>query len=165
MISLQLKDTKTFMSHLLIKDTFDSMLLSQAELNMAYSFTIDGSVNKSFYTNEEYEELDNKNYTPWKTIKPFCFSFIKGSKVPSGMKIIFVMPAPVVGRIIEDSKTSLGVADVEGLFINIRYKDNTVSIITGTSLKTFTLDKSIEHSFDNYIKLFLEHYQIDYEEN
>ena len=165
MISLQIKDTKTFMSHLLIKDTFDSMLLSQAELNMAYSFTLDGSVNRSFYTDEEYDGLDNRNYTPWKTIKPFCFSFIKGSKVPSGMKIIFVMPDSAVERIIQDSGASLSHDDIEGLFNNIRYKDNIVSVITGTSLKTFTLDKSVEHSFDNYIKLFLEHYQIDYEEN
>ena len=165
MISLVIKDTRTFMSHLLIKDTFDSMLLSQAELNMAYSFTIDGSINRDFYTQEEYDELDNKNYSSWSIIKPFCFSFIKGSKVPSSMKIIFVMPDSVTERIIAESGASLNLTDVEGLFINIRYKDNTVTIITGTSLKAFTLDKSIEHSFDNYIKLYLEHCQIDYEQN
>lgn len=32
MISLTIKDTKTFMSHLLIKDTFDNMLLSEAAI-------------------------------------------------------------------------------------------------------------------------------------
>jgi len=32
MISLTIKDTKTFMSHLLIKDTFDNMLLSEAAM-------------------------------------------------------------------------------------------------------------------------------------
>jgi hypothetical protein len=164
MISLQLKENKAFMSHLLIKDTFDELLLSKAELGMAYSFTIDGSVNKSFFSDEEYEALENKELTPWARIKPFCFSFIKGSRVPSVMKIIFSMPEKQVSEILSDSGTTLTPADVEGLFINIRYKDGVASIVTGTSLKAFSLEKNIDHAFDKYVRKFLDENGIGYEE-
>ena len=33
MISLRIKDTRKFMSHLLVKDTFDNFLLSEASIN------------------------------------------------------------------------------------------------------------------------------------
>jgi hypothetical protein len=164
MISLQLKENKAFMSHLLIKNTFDEMLLSKAELGMAYSFTIDGSVNKSFFSDEEYEVLENKALTPWAQIKPFCFSFIKGSRVPSAMKIIFALPEKQVNEILTESGTTLTSADVEGLFINIRYKDGVASIVTGTSLKTFSLEKNIDHAFDKYVRKFLDENGIGYEE-
>lgn len=163
MLSLQIKDTKTFMSNLLVKDTFDSLLLVSAELAMAYTFTLNGSVNKSFFTDDEYNSLDNKHYSFWHNIKPFCYSFIKGSRVPSGMKIIFAMPADIVSDIIRVSDTSISTEQIEGLFINIRYKDNTALITTGASLKTFTLDRTIEHTFDDYICRMLDKSQIDYE--
>ena len=79
MISLEIKDTKIFMSHLLIKDSFNSMLLSEAELAMANTYTIQGKINRSFYTDEEYESLSNKDYSLWEDIKPFCYSLVKGS--------------------------------------------------------------------------------------
>ena len=50
MISLRIKDTKVFMSQLLIKDTFDRMLLSEATIKTACSYTINGQINKEYYS-------------------------------------------------------------------------------------------------------------------
>jgi hypothetical protein len=80
------------------------------------------------------------------------------------MKIIFAMPENKVSEILADSGTSLTSADVEGLFINIRYKDGAASIVTGTSLKTFSLEKNIDHTFDKYVRKFLGENGIGYEE-
>ena len=52
MISLMLKDTRTFMSNLLIKDTFDRMLLSEAVISTAHTYTNNGEINKSVFSEE-----------------------------------------------------------------------------------------------------------------
>ena len=49
--------------------------------------------------------------------------------------------------------------DVQGLYLNIRYDGKHLSCITGTSFKTFTLDKSLEHAWDEMVQKFLK--QID----
>ena len=53
MISLRIKNTKTFMSHLLVKDTFDNFLLSEADIKTSCSHSIDGQINRAFYSDEE----------------------------------------------------------------------------------------------------------------
>lgn len=164
MISLTIRDTKVFMSHLLIKDTFDKLLLSEATIATANTYNINGAVNKDFFTKEELSELSETEYTPWSRIKPFCFSLVKGSKVPSGMKLVFLLPHDMVEKLLTDSNCNFNVSDVNGLFLNIRYADGTVTIITGTSLNIFSLDKSLEHFFDSYIKSFLDGVEINYEQ-
>ena len=164
MISLHIKDTKQFMSHLLIKDTWDKFLLSEATLMMANTFTISGEINRNFFTDEEYEVLYDKTYRQWSQIKPFCYSIIKGSKVPTNMKIIFVLPKDIEAEILANADSTITADDVERLFINIRYNENGIAIITGTCLRTFTLDKTLEHYFDNYIKTFLNQIELSFEE-
>ena len=85
MISLRIKDTKVFMSQLLIKDTFDRMLLSEATIKTACSYTINGQINKEYYSDEEWDNLNNneKSYSEWSNIKPFCFSLINPEKIPN----------------------------------------------------------------------------------
>ena len=39
---------------------------------------------------------------------------------------------------------------VQGLYLNIRYNGETLTCITGTSFKTFTMDKTLEHAWDEY---------------
>ena len=81
------------MSHLLVKDTFDNFLLSEADIKTSCSHSIDGQINRAFYSDEEWETLegDARRYELWLNQKPFCFSLIKGSKVPSSMKIVMLM--------------------------------------------------------------------------
>ena len=155
MISLHIKDTKQFMSHLLIKDTWDNFLLSEATLMMANPFTISGEINRSFFTNEEYEALSDKTYMLWSQIKPFCYSIIKGNKVPTAMKIIFVLPKNIETEILTNADSTIAADDIDRLFVNVRYNENGITLITGTCLHTFTLDKTLEHGFDHYIKNFL----------
>ena len=166
MISLRIKDTKTFMSHLLIKDTFDNFLLSEADIKTSCSHTIDGQVNRPFYSDEEYEELDedSKRYTFWHTQKPFCFSLIKGSKVPSYMKLVMLLSLKETKTLLDNTDSGLSIDNINGLFINIRYQDGHADIITGTSLNIFSLDKTLDNAFDSYIKNFLSDKGLDYEE-
>ena len=167
MISLRIKDIKIFMSHLLIKDTFDDLLLSEANITTGNTFTINGYINKSFYTDEELANMTQTDYTSWGKIKPFCFSLIKGNKVPTSMKIVFVMSKAAtvsfVGEYSKDMDGILAADNINGLYINILYSDGTATITTGTSLNIFTLDKTTEKCFDKHICSFLEQSNIDFD--
>ncbi len=164
MISVNIQDTKNFMSHLLAKDTFDRFYLSEAFLATANSYTIDGRINRAFYSPDETEALEGQKYSLWQAIRPTCYSLIRGSRVPSALKFIFVMPDADVARLLESNDLPFSADDIDGLFVNIRYSDGCVNLTTGTSMRLFTLDKSLEHCFDREISSFLTQAGIDFEE-
>ena len=158
MISLRIKDTKVFMSQLLIKDTFDRMLLSEATIKTACSYTINGQINKEYYSDEEWDNLNNneKSYSEWGNIKPFCFS--------AAMKLVMLASYELVTDIIAKNNIAVMPENVNGLFINMKYQEGHVDIITGTSLNVFTLDKQLDTAFDKYVKTFLANAGLDFEE-
>lgn len=143
MLSLTIKDTKNFMSQLLIKEAFDGLFLSEAVIKTANSYTISGELNKDFFSEEEWNELPEKSYSRWSSVKPFCFQLIKGSKVPSYMKMVFLLPPEQVTKLLSDNQTALTPDDINGLFLNIKYQDGAVSVVTGTSIKVFHLIKPL----------------------
>lgn len=53
--------------------------------------------------------------------------------------------------------------DIFGLFVNFQYDGKNLTCTTGTSLKTFTLDKSLDHIWDELIQKFFKQQQIPYE--
>ena len=48
------------------------------------------------------------------------------------------------------------------MYLNIRYENHAVSCVTGTSLKVFTLDKQIEHEWDDTVRRYFKKLQIPY---
>lgn len=149
MKSINITDVKNFMSKLLIKEDFDNFLLEEASITTFNTFTIDGHIHKNYYTSEEYEVLRNTELSYWSTIKPICFELIKGKKTPSRFKIILKADENLVVKISEDSSNILG------LYLNIKYEDGTLNCITATSMKSFTLDKTIDDTWDKYIDTYI----------
>ena len=164
MLSLTIKDLKQFMNKLLISDTFDGMCLSEAYICTGCSYTIDGKLNTDFYNEDELNSMPSTRYTSWKNIKPFAFSIIKGRKVPELLKITFVLPEAVVAKLILDTDINFDPDCVNGLFLNVRYQDGSVTMTTASSLSTFTLDRSLDEAFERYIINFLSDADISYQE-
>ena len=54
-------------------------------------------------------------------------------------------------------------ADVQGLYLNIRFEDGLLQCVTGTSLKTFSMDKSLEKLWDQTAMKFFLQQGIDFE--
>lgn len=44
--------------------------------------------------------------------------------------------------------------DVNGLALNIRYEDGNIICTTALSLNLFTMDKSLEHAWDQMVQRF-----------
>lgn len=149
MKSINITDVKNFMSKLLIKEDFDNFLLEEASITTFNTFTIDGHIHKNYYTSEEYEALRNTELSYWSTIKPICFELIKGKKTPSRFKIILKADENLVVKISEDSSNILG------LYLNIKYEDGILNCITATSMKSFTLDRTIDDTWDKYIDTYI----------
>ena len=136
MISIPITEVKLFMNHLLCRSTFDAFCVPELSLSTFASFHMDGHILKDYYTKEEYETL-------YKDRTPISFS------------IVLQLSSRAVESFLSETDTSFTVSDINGLFLNLRYKDSRLNAVTGTSLNIFSMDKSLEHAWDQKIQKFI----------
>ncbi len=163
MIALKLKDTKNFMAHLLLKDTFDQFMFIEGEIVTFATFSFDGYTKKEFFTLDEDTDAAFEEYARWKKLKELCFTIIKGKRTPLSFKFIFRLSAENAARLIEREKLDFQPANVQGLYLNLRFENGTLTCTTGTAVKTFTLDKSLEHAWDAMVQKYFDQKEIAYE--
>lgn len=157
MIALNIPDQKEFTKGLFIGSVFDRFLLSEASITTYCNFTIDGSLHKAFYSEEEQRDmgLEGRNLALWEECRPFCFSIIKGKHTPLHFKFVFQLSRKDMEDFLVSSGVPLSAEDVFGLFLNISFDGTSLICTTGTSQRTFTLDKSLDNSWDSWITTFL----------
>lgn len=130
------------MGKLLASDTFDDYLILEAVITKANTFTIDGRLNEEYLS-----DLENEGESPagrlqtWGNVRSFCFELIKGKTLPVYMKVVL--------------QKSREEADH---YLNIVYDRKELKVVTGTSLRTFTLDKSMEREWDKSAEDLLKEY-------
>ena len=164
MTSLKIVDVKAFMSSLLVHNVFDNFLLTEMEINTLVRFQVNGDLNQNFFSTDEKEAMGERSYATWNEIKPFAYQVMKGNKTPSSFKMVFLLSQSNLENIIQKNQINFRTEDIGGLFINIRYDSNGLYIVTGTSIKIFTLDKSMDHIWDRDVKKFLKFHEIAFEE-
>lgn len=164
MIALQISDNKSFMGQLLLHEAFDNFLVNEVDLSVAYSVHMNGKINKDWLDDSEKEALEGREYSTWKELKGVVYQMIRGNRSPLSMKIVFALNSNNLEKIVKRTGGTWKASDVEGLYLNIRYENGQTFLITGTSYRTFTLDKSLEHEWDDSVKTYLKHYQISFEE-
>lgn len=152
MISLKLTETKKFMSHLLLSGTFDHFSFIEGEIVTFATFRMDGYLQKNFFDADESAPLPE--YTTWEKLREHCFSVIKGKRTPLSFKFIFSLSPEQIAKLITAQNLDFQPQDVQGLYMNIRFDENGLQCITGTSLKTFTMDKSLEKAWDEMVQRF-----------
>ena len=157
MIHLKILDVRRFMEKLLLEDCFDAFLLLEASIRTGNLFSIDGHLNRDFYTEEEYASLTAGEFalTPWKELRHFCYEIIRGTKTPSQFQITFQLSRQRTAEFLSQSQASFSLDDIGGLFFHLKYNDSSLSCITGTSYRIFSLDKALDHLWDQKIQAFL----------
>lgn len=152
---------------MLISELFDEFLLIEATITMLNQFIIDGHLHKEFYDKEEWEqkEADDRTYSLWKEVKPICFQLIKGSKTPLQFKFTFQQNRANTVTFLNESGLPMHENDVNGLYFNIRFDGKNLVCTTATSLNIFTMDKTLEHEWDNTLKRYLSYNEIPFEES
>ena len=158
MISLNLTDIKNFMAQLLLSETFDHFSFIEGEIVTFNTFKIDGFIQKDFFDTEE----EPPQYSYWENLREYCFSIIRGKRTPLSFHLVFSLSPSNTERLIARNAPSLQAKDVQGLYLNIRYDGKDLSCITGTSFKTFTMDKSLEHAWDEMVQKFFRQKKIEF---
>ncbi|MBO5293592.1 MAG: hypothetical protein J6B10_10480 [Lachnospiraceae bacterium] len=166
MISFQIKSLGSFMHKLLSSDCFDSFLLAEATLTTAVSFRIDGHQNKEFYTTEEWEDSSIRPYdfVTWKTMRPLFYDLVKGKRTPVNFKFVLHLMPEYVAPTLAKGDTTVTAGDIRALALNIKYDGSALTIVTGTAMNTFLMDKSPDQIWDNAMRRFLTKKEIDFEE-
>ncbi len=157
MISIRINDINNFMQNLLSGNIFDSFLCCDGEISTATTYSFHGRINKDFYTSDELETL-TEDFIPWKNIKHICYEIIKGKKPPTKIKLVLSLPKASYSKMISDTGVPFTPENIGGLYLHLLYEKNEMTIITGTSLNIFTMDKTLDQYWDNQIKIFLDNH-------
>lgn len=155
MVALKIEEQKRFTEGLFIGELFDSFLVREASIVTFNSFSIDGRVRQGYYSDEELEEKQIEEFSSWRTIKPVCFSLIKGKRLPESFRIVFLLSPGAKERFVSSRVPSMRPEDIGGLYLNVHYENGEMTCVTGTSIQIFTMDKSLEREWDESVKQFL----------
>ncbi len=160
MVALQIEEQKAFTSGLFLGEVFDRFLVREVNIVTFNSFTIDGRVRHGYYSDEELEEKQIEEFSAWKVLKPFCFSLIKGKRLPESFRIVFMLSPDGKEKFVESRIPGMNPDAVGGLYLNIQYDNNEMTIVTGTSMNIFTMDKTLDREWDESVKQFLKKHGI-----
>ena len=151
MISYKTNHVKQFMNLLLRLGAFDGWEVREIKLHTMVRYTISGEINPAFF--QEGEE--HPPYILWQDMKDTMFDLIKGRKQPSLMQITLAFPKEQIMDVPTDN--------IESFLLNIHYENGALKLVAGTSVKTFSLDRSAEQFWDGYVAGFLEQQGIEVE--
>lgn len=151
-------DTKTCMSHLLLKNSFDSFSFIEGDITTFAKFSMNGCLQRDFF-----DEPPAREYALWKDFREYCLGIIKGKRTPVGFKFVFALAPENLPDFILEHGLHIQPEDVQGLYLNFRYDGARLSCITGTSLHLFTLDKSVDHVWDEWVRRMFARLEIPHE--
>ena len=152
------------MKKLLIRETFDTFLLSEASITTFSTFQIDGHFHPEFLSTGESELLtvENCGYALWRRIRPFFYELTKGKNTPLRFHIVFRLAPHNVEALLARSGLALASGDVDGLFLNIHFDGSALTCTSGTSLRVFSLDKGLERAWDSMLEKFFHQKEIPF---
>lgn len=130
---------KLFMNKLLVEKNFDDFEIRECTIVTKATFTIDGKFNK------DWNENESKSYCSWGEIRPLAFEIIKGKKKPLYMKYIFAYSGEKALSFHHNAKAC---------FINIIFKNDLVTVNTGTAQVEFSMNKDLEQVWDGFVTEF-----------
>lgn len=134
-------DVKSFMPKLLVKDTFDLFEVRNVEIVSFAEFSIN-----SILTKKEDEEV-----LTWEKIRPIVYNIIKGAVLPKQIKVVFCLKKDELINISDN---------LSSCFLNLLYENEEVMFTTGTSQKTFSLEKKEDIIFDEFVEKYFKDNEI-----
>jgi hypothetical protein len=137
---------KSVMQKLLKGSAFDEFFVRGVEIFTITKFEISGILNPA-YCGESEEKNPPRSYCLWSELKRYAFDLIKGNKKPQFLKIIFALPPDKVTAIHENAAA---------LFLNVSFLEGKLTFTTAVCQKNFSLDKSLELKWEEYVRNFFE---------
>ena len=146
-VTMDVNLVKGFMGRLLKEDVLDELEVRSAEIGIDTRVSINGAIEAGESISEENERPVKPAavYSTWEAMRPLVYSIIKTGAKPRLVKIVFSYKASDVASIH---------ANAAALFLNMLYENGTVSFTTATAQKEFSLDKSLDSSWDEWVRGF-----------
>lgn len=165
MRAFKITETGNFMTKLLSGGSFDSFLLEEASLSMQVTWVLDGKINRSFYSKEEWEDESAHPYPliAWSDVRGHMRELIRGKKAPAALSIVLQLRPDHCDKILTAKGFSHLREHVGAMVLNIRYDGSEVTLVTGIALKSFTLDKNVDRIWDETMEKFLISREIGFE--
>lgn len=164
MILLNIFDIKDTMAHLLLKESFDAYLLEEACVTTFAKMEMKGRRNQEWYDLEK-EESKLPEHLYWREVKPFIYAYIKGKRTPSFFTISLKLTENEVQSVFEGQELyQMMKVQQTDVLLHFRFEKGKLSVITGTSSRMFTMDKSVEFAWDNAVRVFFKKLGVGYEE-
>ena len=150
MLSLKIEsgDVKAFMNTLLTSETFDSFEVRGVDITTLTHFNISGQKLSSDKNEASPGDIDKQVkavYCKWGEIRPFILNIVKGGTKPAHIKIIFSMEPEETLKLHENGAA---------MYLNIQYNGEEIYFTSATAQKGFSLDKSLDHVWEDYLKEF-----------
>lgn len=165
MTALQITSMKNFMSQLLASDTFDCFLLEEAVISTANTYTIDGRINRAFFSGEEQDAGTLPyDFRPWSEIKGLCYDLIKGRRTPLFFRFVLHLKPEKAAALLEKENCSVDPSQIKALVLTIRYDGSKALLTTGTSFHSFVLSKEPDAIWDKALAKYLSRKGIGYDE-
>lgn len=154
MKQFEIEETGKFMSELLTGERYDSFYLYEARIKTGIDYYINGKINKDFFDSDDRDIMAAEEYMDWKNIKPTVYGLIKGDKLPLSLKLILMFNRENITRLVEINNLPISENDIGALFFNVLYEKGTLTVTTGTSIKTFSLDKTLDNVWDSTVEKY-----------
>ena len=135
MLALELSEdlVKGFMGRLFREGIFNDFKVRSVDILAKNRFTIDGEVSGG----------ETKDFLMWSELQPLAFEIIKRMGRPSFLKIVLSHREP---QTIHDNASAL--------FLNLTYDGGRLSFTTATSQKAFALERTLDSTWDEWMRGF-----------
>lgn len=143
MQAFEIMDVKEFTKRLFVTDTFDNMFVVEAEFLTFIKYSINGKINKAYFDEENENE-----YCLWRNIRQICFEIIKGKRTPTAFKLVLKFSEKFTRDWVGENTTKEVEAD---MYLNIRYMDKKLHLISSFSPKIFSVERDLENLFDKFV--------------
>lgn len=165
MKAFRITETGAFMSGLLSGNAFDAFLMEEASIHMAVLWQTDGHLNRDFYTGEEWEDRSVRPYdlAQWEEVRPYFRSIIKGTKVPSFFRFVLHLKPEKAEALLRAAHAEDASDNLAAMVLTIRYDQTGVTLVTGVSVRTFTVDRTPEKVWDEAMQAFLAAKEMSFE--
>lgn len=98
------------------------------------------------------EKKEKPSFVTWKSVRPFCFSIVKGKHTPLAFKFVFYFPDNYVPAFCQRYQVPFDPNDAPGLCLNLKFDSTGLFLTTGISRRTFSLDRSADEAWDKYVE-------------
>lgn len=149
MKSFDIDSVSDFYSELINNEKYDSFYLYEARIKVGIDYYINGKQNTDYFDTEDKDNL--QEYVTWKEIKKVISVITGGDKMPISFRIILMFNRDNIKKLIEMNNMYIKLDDIGALFYNIYYENGKMSVTTGTSLKVFSLDKTMDQVWEDAV--------------